>query len=272
MPSTHDVSSATWKPFEYSSNFYAARLGKKLQNNSAVKVLIFQSSSFDMFSVGLNGEKSPEEVESLHNLGVAITDSKTPTVAVYGGELNGTAYAAFAGCTYKLGTPSFHFRIDEILEHNTMPMGGLAYYFNKASPDGAAMARYLAISGHNVSGEEMYAMGLLSHLVEEDPQSSLTNAMAHTLPDRGAGEYKSPVRGDSIKELLDDMNVDCDLDVFQSELWDQYLLVPPNRQDAQEKEVIVPLDEKDMQDLELSDVSAWVISALGAVITWQIAK
>jgi enoyl-CoA hydratase/carnithine racemase len=236
---------------------------ERLQNNSAVKVLIFQSGSFDMFSVGLNGEESVEEVESLHSLGGAIAESKTPTVAVYAGELNGTAYAAFAGCTYKLGTPSFHFRIDEILEHNKMPKGGLAYYFNKASPDGAAMARYLAISGHNVSGEEMYSMGLLSHLVEEDPQSSLTNAIAHTLPDRGAGEFKSPVRGDTISELLEDMNMDCDLDVFKSELWDRYLLVPPNRWDVKEKEVTVPLDEKDMQDLDLYDVSAWVVQCFG---------
>ena len=237
---------------------------QKLQGNAAVKMMVFQSSSFDMFSVGLNGESSVEEVEGLHSLSGAIAESKTPTVAVYGGEMNGTAYAAFAGCTYRLGTPSFHFRIDEILEHNTMPKGGLAYHFNQASPtDGKAMARYLAISGHNVSGEEMYAMGLLSHLTEEDPESSLTNAVAHTLPDRGAGEYKSPVRGDTVGELLDDMSLDSDLDVFQSELWDEYLLVPPNRWDVQEKEEIVALDDKDMQDLDLYDVNAWVINCFG---------
>lgn len=240
---------------------------ERLQGNSAVKILLFCSSSPDMFSVGLNNgasEEKVEELKSLHGLCTTIAESKTPTVAVYGGELNGTAYAAFASCTYRLATPSFHFRIDEIIEHNTIPKAGLAHHFCKVSPeDGKAMVRYLAISGHNVSGEEMYSMGMISHLVEEDPQSSLTSAIAHTLPDRGATEYRAPVRGDTISELLDDMNMDCDIDVFKSDLWNEYMLVPPNRWDVQEKDTSVVLEEKEVQDLDLSDISAWVTKCFG---------
>ena len=65
---------------------------QKLQGNAAVKMMVFQSSSFDMFSVGLNGESSVEEVEGLHSLS-AMRRARHLLWQCMG--KNGTAYAAF---------------------------------------------------------------------------------------------------------------------------------------------------------------------------------
>jgi enoyl-CoA hydratase/carnithine racemase len=42
-------------------------------------------------------------------------------------------------------------------------------------------ARYYACSGSNIYGNDGYALGLLSHLVEEEPHFALTRALASSI-------------------------------------------------------------------------------------------
>lgn len=172
--------------------------------------------------------------------------------------MNGTAFAAFADSKFRLGTPSLSFRINEIVDLGILPRGGLAHYFFRSSEDGKSFARYLAISGQEVRADDMFALNMITHLVEEDPHSSFTHALAHTVPNRGE-EYRGPVRGDTIEEILDTMSIEADFNIMGHEAWNEYVLVPPGRWDTQEKEVEIPFDEREVADLELVDIQAWVI-------------
>ena len=231
---------------------------ESLQRNTAVKALVFASITPDFFSTGLDPNSTIDDLQSLHDMSASIKDSETATVAVYGGDMSGTGFAAFAESRYRLGTPSFSFRINEIVELGILPRGGLAHYFFRSSEDGRSFARYLAVSGQEVRADDMFALNMITHLVEEDPQSSFTYALSHTVPNRGE-EYRGPVRGDTIEELLDTMSVEADLNVMAHEAWNEYVLVPPGRWDTQEKEEIVPFDEREIADLELVDTQAWII-------------
>ena len=102
---------------------------ESLQRNTAVKALVFASITPDLFSMGLETNSTNIDVESMHDMSTAIKDSKTATITVYGGEMSGTAFAAFADSRYRLGTPSFSFRINEIIDQGILPRGGLAHYF-----------------------------------------------------------------------------------------------------------------------------------------------
>lgn len=229
-----------------------------LQPNTAVKALVFASVTPEFFSVGLASDANNEDLESMYEMSDAIKYSKTDTIVVYGGALTGTAFAAFADSKFRLGTPSFSFRINEIVDQGILPRGGLAHYFFRSSEEGKSFARYLAISGQEVRADDMFALNMITHLVEEDPHSSFTHALAHTVPNR-AEEYRGPVRGDTIEEILDTMSVEDDLNIMGHEAWNEYVLVPPGRWDTQEKEVEVPFDERDVADLELVDTQAWII-------------
>ena len=52
--------------------------------------------------------------------------------------------------------------------------------YPKLSP--SKMARYLAVSGRTISAHDMRYLGLLTHIVEEEPHVSITHSLAHTIP------------------------------------------------------------------------------------------
>lgn len=45
------------------------------------------------------------------------------------------------------------------------------------------MVRYLAVSGRRISAQEMYTLGLLTHIVPDKADSALARAIAETVPD-----------------------------------------------------------------------------------------
>jgi enoyl-CoA hydratase/carnithine racemase len=233
---------------------------ENLQSNTAVKALLFASISPDLFSTGLDAEATKEDVQGMHFLSSKVRASKHDTITVFGGEMNGTGFAAFMCTNYKLGTPSLSFRMNELTELGVLPRGGLAHYFYHSNEDGKSFARYLGVTGKEARADDLYHLGMITHLVEEDPQSSFTHALAHTVPNRSE-EHRGPVRGDTIEELLDTMSVESDLDVMSHEAWNEFVLVPPGRWDTQEKEesMISAVD-----DLDLVDVQAWVIKCFSS--------
>ena len=95
------------------------------------------------------------------------------------------------------------------------------------------MARYLAVTGRPISAHDMRELGLLTHIVEEEPHVSLTHALAHTIPqdDYIKSEQTSAVDDKALAQLLDTMDVNDISDevegMMDHELWDKMMLVKP---------------------------------------------
>ena len=225
-----------------------------LATNNVVQCLLFSSEDPDMFSIStIAKNNNSHEIESLHEMSKTINNSKKVTVCMYGGAMTSTAYSAFAGCDYKLGSNVVEFKMTE-LSQGTLPAAGTAYYFAHSKATGIEMARYLAVTGRLVRADEMYLMGLLTHLVEENAQSSLTHAIAHTIPSKeDLEDSKNPdavSREQSIQGLLDIMHIgdEGNMDITNHEIWNDFVLVPPGRWDTLDEEETI--DPNEVEDLE----------------------
>jgi len=214
------------------------RYVESFESNEIVHTIIFTSSSPDLFSKGFN-EMGKETIESAHNLVKTIKNYKKPLIASYGGHLSGSSYALFANSQYRLGTEATRFCISECLE-NKIPICGLAYHMVQGSSDGEAIARYLAVTGKTIGAEAMMELGLLTHLVEEDAQTSIGFGLGHTTPEKETKAYQDvPVHEKALGTLLDSMciydtkfeedDVDkFDQDIMNDETWDEFLLARPD--------------------------------------------
>jgi enoyl-CoA hydratase/carnithine racemase len=238
----------------YISKSLATMLDTKvssLKNNGIVAALFFTSRSPDLFSRGLDRSESHDtaSLSTINKLAANISSLKKPCIAVYGGAVGGTGYGVFAGSKYRLGTTSTSFSIQE-LGFGKLPLGGTAFHLARGCSEGVAVARYLAVTRRSIRAHEMFSLGLLTHIVEEEPHVSLADALAHTIPtlggdskERGNREKENDddradvMRGlnmpvvevDAIKELLDTMHIESDIDLASDETWDKFLLVPPSR-------------------------------------------
>ena len=231
-------------------NTHIANLG----SNSAVQTLIFTSEDPDMFSLTMGSPGGADMLSGMHSMAKAIADSDKETVTMYGGAMTGTAFASFAPSNHRLGSNVVSFRLAE-LSQGQLPACGLAYYFagsDKFHGDGTAMARYLAVTGRAVRADQLFSMGLLTHLVEEGAHDSLMQALAHTSPsseDLGdMSNQDAPTRMQSVAGLLDTMHIECDMDVLSHKAWNDFVLVPPGRWDTEE--VKGPRGAGEVEELE----------------------
>jgi len=247
------------------------------KNNDAVSCVWFTSHDPDLFSFGLDGaSKNPDLLKNIHSMATDIRNYNKITLTMYGGAMTGTAFAAFAGSKFKLGANTLSLKLTELAQ-GSIPAAGLAYYFANAYEGGTAMARYLAVTGRAVRADELYQMGLLTHLVEEEAQNTLTHALAETLPaphedaklniERDTGTV---VRELSVAELLDTMHIEEDMDVQGHSLWNKYILVPPGRWDTLEPEEdvsndLVTIDEQVKATFAASSSIANTREALQAI-------
>lgn len=228
------------------------RVLERFEENDVVQSILFSSEDPDLFSLTLSNDK--DSLKELHNMIRAVNTSTKDTVVMYGGAMTSTAYAAFAGSKYKLGSCTMKLKMSE-LQEGKLPTAGVAHYFAKSYSDngGAAMARYLAVSGREVRADELFKMGLLTHLVEEGAQDSLTHALAHTHPSTDdlaeVNNRNGVIRQQSISGLLEMMHIESDMNVLGSEFWNQYVLVPPGRWDTLAKED-AGIDDT-LEDLEI---------------------
>ena len=229
---------------------------KSYESNVAVSALFFTSRSVDVFSTAVVGTslKDKNALQSLSNFVLALSTYEKPTLSVYSGRMNGTAYAAFAGSKYLLGGPSLSLVADE-LSLGKIPSAGFAFRFKKCGPYGMAMARYLAVSKRDVRADDLFGMGLLTHLVDDEAHVSLADALAHTIPTSTELENTPGVvvAEESLNELLNTMHVLDDLDwkgeidPMSHKMWDKLMLVPPNREDTKEADS----DDADPNDLSV---------------------
>ena len=59
--------------------------------------------------------------------------------------------------------------------------------------------------------DDLYRFNLISHVVEEEPEDSLLDALAHTIADNEKKVLGEEVNMDYFEELLETMHASCDV-------------------------------------------------------------
>eukprot|EP00600_Ochromonadales_sp_CCMP1393_P006605 CAMPEP_0174958028 /NCGR_PEP_ID=MMETSP0004_2-20121128/2400_1 /TAXON_ID=420556 /ORGANISM="Ochromonas sp., Strain CCMP1393" /LENGTH=352 /DNA_ID=CAMNT_0016206203 /DNA_START=188 /DNA_END=1246 /DNA_ORIENTATION=+ len=260
-------------------------VGNKLQlfqDNQTISALFVASQSPDIFSLGLAMKQLPEKarrkslIAATNSISNSISTCDKECIVVYSGEVAGTAYATFATSKYKLGTASTKLHVRDLLDDGRLPLGGgLAHHLAKAGEHGGgtgyAIARYLAITGRSLTAHDLYMLGLLTHIVEEEPHFTLADSLAHTFPDDDSSKWVqgSTVDPSSLETLLDAMHIympDEDAvggagkSLLSHPVWNQAMLVPPQP---------IPIDsffeseEAKEREEDFEDIQSEVIHCFG---------
>lgn len=226
------------------------------KDNHAISTVLFRSDSLDVFSLGFDSNKfnnkddRKQALKAIHNLSDCISkyNKYKPLISSYGGTITGTAFGVFQGSKYLLGGPTLELSINE-LSKGMFPVGGIAYHLSRGSEGGYAIARYAAVSGIKLSSSDLYSLGTISHLVEEEPSDSLLFALASSTAPFQIDNSKLTeiVDSSSIDDLLDTMHVSEDMDVLDHDLWTKMCIVAPIKLPPDEKTFI---EEKSSQILE----------------------
>lgn len=213
------------------------------EKSESVAVVFFGSGSEQVFSAGVTAEELGRHKESGHLPKYIQVNAdyiqrfQKPTVAMYSGESSGTAFGVFGGSLYCLGTPSCSLRVTELAQ-GLLPAAGLAYHMARGCREGCALARYAAVTQCRLYGHELLALGLLTHLVSENPHDSLAFGISQTINDSRTEQIKSryisPVDVSLLPELIADMDPrdpagsgeEVDWDVHAHPMWQHASLVP----------------------------------------------
>lgn len=100
-----------------------------------------------------------------------------------------------------------------------------------------------------LNAHDMYCLGLLTHIVEEEPQNSLMHALGHTVGQRDEVKavQTSGVDTSALSEMLDTMHIlDDELvehpdgDIMKDPIWDKAFLVPPKSDYSVGEQTILP--------------------------------
>jgi enoyl-CoA hydratase/carnithine racemase len=238
--------------------------------NKTIGAVIISSATPELFSNGIDNN-DVERDEKLNrivagkSLSSFISKMGKAVIAVYSGDVGASAYSIFASAHFRLGTTSTKFRIQEDLTRGNLPLGGLAYHLAKSSTEGVAMARYLAITQRELTAHDMYTLGLLTHIVEIEPQVTLIHALAHTMPvdDMTKAVQSSAVDASSIKDLLDTMDIESEFAegdfLMDDPVWDRIMLVRPQKVDIEDF-----FEENEQAKEDLEDISAEVMKVFQA--------
>lgn len=116
--------------------------------NHTIGAIIFSSESQDIFSLGLEIKQLSEKesrkqlLQSANELAHNISQLKVATVAVFGGEVDSTAFGVFGSARFRLGTQTTKFQVRDLLQ-GRLPLGGaLASQLSKTSKYGYAVRIY----------------------------------------------------------------------------------------------------------------------------------
>jgi len=184
----------------------------------------------------INSEQRVQTLRAANILTKTVQDSTKSTIGVFGGDIDSIAFAVFGFSKFRLGTQQTRFQIADLLIHGRLPLGGaLAYQLAATHEAGYAIARYLAISGRFLTAHDLFMLGLLTHIVEDECHFSLADTLGHALPpdDDVKAVQAHAVDESSIPDLLDTMHVytsdkDSDtMDVLSHPMWDKMMLVKP---------------------------------------------
>lgn len=161
---------------------------KSYDDNYAVSVVFYASNTSDVFSNGFQSGDLQTIIDTLEcskKLTKNIFDSPKLNIAVYGGDLSGSAYSVFATSQLRFATLKANFYIDDLIAKNSIPIGGLAYFLCRSQPEGPlgkSLARYLAICGKTLGCEGLFYLNLVDNIVGKNAHHSLMEALAESSP------------------------------------------------------------------------------------------
>ena len=197
------------------------------QDSVAVAAVFFASQDNKVFSEGFGQSYSVNTLQHAHNLSLKIRSSNRVTLAVYNGKLKASPFGVFATSKFRLGHSDTTFTISELQEKNNFPFGGFAYHITKGCPEGLTIARYLGLSGKGLGIDALLATGMITHLVEHDPQTTIADSLVMTRPNnletkRWQGDL---VDKDLIEDMLESMGPHIDVDIDENDpLLDNFLV------------------------------------------------
>lgn len=218
-------------------NFFTAsvinNLTKKIEDfesNWIANAIFLGSRSLFFFSKGvhesdfLDKDSGRELDRSIQLCASRIYDFPEHMISLYGGYISGTPFGMLLGCHYRLGTPSLLLCLEEF-RRGQIPLGCLALQFARYSTIAPIVLKYLAVSGATLHSNELYELGVLTHLTDHKPHRGLQygdtilkNDTQAVQPAQGEPEYLS--------DMIDDMDINADIDIHSHEAWDQFLTVP----------------------------------------------
>lgn len=234
---------------------------KLYEDNTDVKVIFFSSVDTSLFSEGLDRDEILLDWSSvatnISDVARKIETYDKPTVSVLSGSLSGTALGLYACADHRLMTPQTEFTLDE-LHRGYLPLG-LASHLVHGCPEGMAFARYLGLSARPISGLHLYQLGVGTHLVEENALDVVTAALSHSMsPGLGTKTKQDhSIDASCLKDLLDTVHLESDLDVFEEEAWSKIFLVSPT-------EVEGSMDLEDGAPDDVDEIADAVVAAFGA--------
>lgn len=201
---------------------------RSYENNNSVSVVLFASKASDVFSSGLETPIDPISLKKAYDLSSQIQSMSPSSIAIYDGQVYSTPYSVFASSLYKIASSKAEFSIPELLMKDNYPLCGVSYYLARGSALGLALARYFALTGVSVGVDAMVEFGLISHVVEDDPQISICDALARTRPDSFESkiEQSELIDRSTLAEILESMHISSDIDISDEEIEDRAFLTP----------------------------------------------
>lgn len=174
-----------------------------------VNVVLFTSSSTEFFSSGLETrfldekERRKQLIQAATEASTLIAKADKETIAVVSGDVDASVFGVLATAKYRLGTETTKFSVRDLLEGRLPIGGGITHHLISTGEHGLAvsvetevlrtqksnfiasfdiqLARYLAVSGRVLTAHDLYMLGLVTHIVQQDsPEDTLAIALAHT--------------------------------------------------------------------------------------------
>lgn len=137
---------------------------------------------------------------------------------------------------YRFGTDATSYQVRG-LRQGVLPVGaGLGHHLVQCSTtDGVALARFLAISEKRLDAEEMFELGMVTHMADDESPQDIANGLAWTRPKDMDFTQAEQVAMDTdlIEEVLETINAESEdiEETYQDELWDDLLSIPPKAVD-----------------------------------------
>jgi enoyl-CoA hydratase/carnithine racemase len=173
-----------------------------------VTAIVFSSSSPDFFSSGLEtrllDEKSRRKqlLAAANETSALLKATDRETIALVNGEVDSVVFGVLATAKFRVGTETTKFQVTDLRDGRLPLGGGLAHHLIKSSEHGLAvgssnfsclsrvakycfyfvqLARYLALSGRSLTAHDLYVLGLLTHVVQQDsPEDTLGIGLGHS--------------------------------------------------------------------------------------------
>jgi len=181
-----------------------------------VSCVLMTSSSTEFFSKGLetkyldDSESRKQLISKANDVSMTLKSLEKETISLVGGDIDSCVFGVLATAKFRVGTETTMLRMNDLLEGRLPLGGGIAYHLAKTSGDGVALARYLALSGRALTAHDLYELGLLTHIVQQDsPEDTLCVALGHTWAndDEFKAHQATQLHPTSVETMLNSMHV-----------------------------------------------------------------